>query len=182
VAAVEDPIGNDIGVNYDNGVKPLVEDPIGNGIDAYHDNGVKPLVIGYDYEGRDSVIKPIGSSPKLDQANNGNVAKGTLLGPKLMTIVKVLGTLAWLKPIKIANAKSTSANRINISSAKSTSAKQYGGDGDSVNIIMIARSKSTSPRQAKQCDGVCDSANMIRIASVKSPLANQCGGGDSAKG
>jgi hypothetical protein len=64
VAAAEDMIGNDIGVNHDNGVKPLAEDPIGNGTDANHDNCINPLVIGDDYGGRDSVIKPICSSPK----------------------------------------------------------------------------------------------------------------------
>jgi hypothetical protein len=182
VAAAEDLIGNDIGVNHDNGVKPLDEDPIGNDIGVNHNNGVKPLVIGDDYGGGDSVIKPIGSSPKPNQVNNGNVAKGTLVGPKLKPIVKVLGTSTWLKPINIANAKSTSANRINISSAKSNLANQCGGGGDSANRIRIASAKSTSPKHHTQPKhGGGDSANRIYIASAKSTSAKQCGGiGDIA--
>jgi hypothetical protein len=43
VTAAEYPIDNDIGVNHDNGVKPLAEDPIGNDIGVNRVNGGKPL-------------------------------------------------------------------------------------------------------------------------------------------
>jgi hypothetical protein len=184
VVAAEDTIGNDIGFNHDNGVKPLAVDLIDNDIGVNHDNGAKSLVIGDDYGGRDSVIKPIGSSLKPNQVNNDNVAKGILAWPKLKPIFKVLGTSSWLKPINISNAKSTSAkncggggdgaNRINISTAKSTSAN-HGGGGDSANRIKIANAKSTL---AKHRGGGGDSANRIKIANVKSTLAKHCGDGD----
>jgi hypothetical protein len=175
VVAAGDPIGNDIGVNHDNGVKPLAEDPIDNyigvkplaedpiGNDIGVNNGVNPLVIGDDYGGSDSVIKPTGSSPKPNQVNNDNVAEGTLAWPKLKPIVKVIGTSAWLKPINIANVRSTSA-------------KHCGGGEDSANRIKIANAKSTS---AKHYGGGDDSANRFNIANAKSTSAKHCGGGNS---
>jgi hypothetical protein len=81
VTAAEDPIGNDIGVNHDNGVKPLViGDDYGGSKSVTpinNDNGVgtpawsKPI---NKYNGGST--KPIGSSPKPNQVNNDNVAKG----------------------------------------------------------------------------------------------------------
>jgi hypothetical protein len=129
----------------------LAEDPI------------KTLVIGDNYSGGDSVIKSIGSSPKPNQVNNDNVARGTLTWPKLKPIVKVLGTSACMKPINIANAKLTSANHC--------------GGGDSAKRIKIANAKLTS---AKHCGGGGDSANRIKIVNAKSTSAKHCGGGDSA--
>jgi hypothetical protein len=166
VASAEDPIGNDIGVN--------------------HDNGVKHLVIGDGYGGG-SVIKPFCSSPQPNQVNNDNVAKCTLAWPKLKPIDKVIGTTAWRKTIDIVNARLTpakhcggggdSANRINIANSKSTSTTHCGCGGDSANRINIANAKSIS---VKHCGGVGDSANRINIANAKTTSTKHCDGGDDS--